>query len=406
MRPSHALLGALLAFVGLCCNKSIDATTGNSEEAGPDRVVKIRPGSKVKVGKAPYDANYDFGTMEVGQTGKHTFKITSVGEEPLEIKQGETTCKCTIAGISAGGKKVGKDKTLVLKKGESASIDLEWTPKSNQPMFQQTAVIHTSDPEQPQVRLMVTGQIKALITLQPSEFWTVGAIDGDKPVTFPNFSIGSAILEKFSIEPITCPDERIKAEAKPLSKDELTAAGFKSGYRITVTVLPKDAIGKFEENLTIKTDARDGLTFTPRVVGVRTGPVLIREQATSSGQKRWFAESMHVSLRRFPASEGNSVELLLYVAGLGDEELKITKVEKKCDLLKVALHKQVDKDAKSGKKTAVPLAGRRKIYRLVFSVPPGQEPSVRTGSQAVKVKLHTNHKRMKTISLTVSFNSF
>jgi hypothetical protein len=389
----------LLAFAGVSCNRSIDATTGEENGADANREVKARPGSKVKVPSA----NYDFGTMEAGETGRHTFKIISVGEEPLEIKRGKTTCKCTVSGLSAGGRKAGEKESLILKKGESATIELEWEAKGDQPMFQQSATVHTSDPDHPQIPLSIAGQVSAVMMLQPPEVWHVGAVDGDKPSKFDQFLIGSAILKEFKIiPPIACADESIKAEATPLSKDELKSSRFKSGYKITVTVLPKDAIGRFQEKLTIKTDARKELTFAPQIVGVRTGPVLIRAPLGV----RWDGGSMRLSLDRFQASQGKSAELLLYVAGLGDRELEIARIKKDSEILKVELKKLDDPDAKPPAKGKAADPGRRKIYRLVFSVPPGQEPGVRTGSQAVSVKLHTNHKRMKTMTLSVSYNSF
>jgi hypothetical protein len=94
------------------------------------------------------------------------------------------------------------------------------------------------------------------------------------------------------------------------------------------------------------------------------------------------------------------------VAGLEDHELEITKVDQDSEVLQVALHKVEVPDAKSKTKTAKADPGLRKIYRLVFSVPPGREPGIRSGTRSVKVTLHTNHKHMKTMTLHVSFNSY
>jgi Protein of unknown function (DUF1573) len=309
MRPYHALLGsllAMLAILGLSCNKSINAKSDKGKASATEREVESRPNSKAKIGSAAFDAAYDFGSMEVGEVGKHTFKITSVGDEPLELKQGGTTCKCTIAGLSAGGKKVDKEKSLILKKGETASIDLEWTPKANQEMFRQTAVIYTSDPEQPKIELSVTGQVKQLITLLPQGVWPLGPIDGEKP-SASHFAIGSSILKEFKITELSCTDKSIKLDKTPLPKEDLKSSGYKCGYKITVTVLPKDTIGHFQEKITIKTDARDGLTFMPELTGVRNGPVLIR----AAQGVLWQGDSMRLSLGRFSASKGKSVELRL-----------------------------------------------------------------------------------------------
>jgi len=400
MRPQFVLTGVLLAAVllamqGLSCNRSDSAGSAKQEAEPADRPVEARPGSKAKLNSALYD----FGIMETGQTGKHTFKITSVGDEPLAIKQGKSTCKCTVGGLSAGGKTIAKGDTLELKKGESASIELTWTATAMSEMFHQSATLYTSDPDQPRIELTIDGQVRELIMLEPHGDWNVGSIDGNQPGEFTG-TIGSAILDKFKITSITCADKTITAKEVPVPKEELKRSRFKSGYRIKVSIKPTDTIGKFNEKLVIKTDARDGLTFSPSIMGVRTGPALIR-----AAQGVLFnGDTMRLSLGRFPTAKGSSAELRLYVGGLGDSELKITKVENDADQLQVALHKVDDPEAKPGKNGTS--AGRRKIYRLVFTVPPGKAPASRTGSQAVKVTLHTNHKRMQTMALAVSFSAY
>ena len=415
------------------CGKTTKATSENREEGSS--AVQARPNSKVEV----VSDEYDFGVMELGKTGKHTFTLTNIGDEPLEIKQGTTTCKCTLSGMTAGGKTVGKDGTLVLKKGESASIELEWTPKEHSPSFSELATIHTSDPDRPTVELHIKGQVHSILTLSPLDSWSIGSIDGNRIGEFSG-TLTSKILNSFDISNITCDDGKLidrwtlwdgtefrrftstdgdfLVETTPMSSEQLRQQQqqqpppsmtqepqqpqpFLSGYVIVVRVLPSYSVGQFKHRLAITTDARDELVFRPEVTGVRTGPMLIFALPGTV----WGRGSMRLSLGRFSARKGGKAELLLYVGGLGKQELEIDKVDADSQDLKVEL-KPSDFPGSVGKKPS-DSPGQRKFYRLVFSVPAGANPATRTGTQAVTVKLYTNHKRIQSMTLSVVYyNSY
>src|SRR4051812_32552624 len=43
------------------------------------------------------EAKYNFGTMQRGTSKSHDFVIKNVGEAPLKLRAGTTSCKCTLS---------------------------------------------------------------------------------------------------------------------------------------------------------------------------------------------------------------------------------------------------------------------------------------------------------------------
>src|SRR5262245_45718222 len=42
------------------------------------------------------EPNFQFGTMERGRTRSHRFEVKNVGNAPLKLQVGQTSCKCTL----------------------------------------------------------------------------------------------------------------------------------------------------------------------------------------------------------------------------------------------------------------------------------------------------------------------
>jgi len=104
--------------------------------------------------------HYDFGTMQRGTTKSHEFVIKNTGHAPLKIRNGGTTCKCTLSKVA--------DESI--PPGGSTTVKLEWTAKADGGPFRQSATVLTNDPTQSQVELLVDGQILAQSNVEPPDF--------------------------------------------------------------------------------------------------------------------------------------------------------------------------------------------------------------------------------------------
>src|SRR5262245_45743862 len=115
-------------------------------------VVDAKTGEKEVPRIAVDEPHYDFGSMQRGTTKSHEFVIRNAGKAPLKIRNGGTTCKCTLSQLTEES----------IPPGGSTTVKLEWTAKADNGPFRQVATVLTNDPTNSSVELQVDGQILAL----------------------------------------------------------------------------------------------------------------------------------------------------------------------------------------------------------------------------------------------------
>lgn len=346
---------------------------------------------------------FDFGAMELGSTKSHTFKITNQGEGPLEVVKHSSTCQCTVAGVGKSG----------LKKGASTEIKLEWTAKSPSPRFEQTAELCTNDPKCKRIGLTVTGNIVQNVEVVEGPQWSFNTIDDDATPEPLTRHIVSRIRDEFEITGLEYPEDKLKIQTEKLTAKELgnlnainafntTLGPPKSGYRLTVKLLPSNDVGRFEHNLKIKVKAGKEAEFPVHIVGSRTGPISITK---GIGPGRFSESRVLLHIGDFPATKGVSSSLHLYVSGLGDKELKVESHTSDPDFIQVKLEPVEIKSASDKKSPAK--QSRNKQYRLTFTIPPYPENrprNVYTALKPGKVTIQTNHPKAEAITISLQFN--
>ncbi len=119
----------------------------------------------------PEGSAHDFGTMKLNDKGEHTYVIKNVGEGELSLRIGESTCKCTIGSLD----------NATLAPGEETNVKLEWTIKTNESVFSQSAQLLTNDPINYGINLSVTGKVIREIEAVPAA-WTFGEVASGEPV--------------------------------------------------------------------------------------------------------------------------------------------------------------------------------------------------------------------------------
>ncbi len=55
---------------------------------------------------------YEFGVMELYETGKHEFVFKNTGEAPLVLQKGSTTCKCTLSQLEDCSIQPGEERVV------------------------------------------------------------------------------------------------------------------------------------------------------------------------------------------------------------------------------------------------------------------------------------------------------
>jgi hypothetical protein len=366
-------VGGALAYVEVTSDRDTIAALNGEQDAAPIE----------SDGKAPrvevVEPHYDFGRMERGREKSHEFIIRNVGNAPLKLRVGPTSCKCTLSEVKSGA----------IAPGESTQVKLEWSAKSDQGPFRQTATIHTNDPRQPDVELQIDGEIVDVSGLQPTEFnFDKLAVGESKSAEVYVMAMLQDDLTVSSAE-LTNEETRDKFDIKiePVERDKLPNKTARAGARVTLTAKPGLPIGRFNQYLTLNTNLKEGeklhVPLLGRVVGdisvhgthwrEEEGVLVLGSVESSKGRK----ERLNVVVRG-----ENAEDVKFEVGSLDPPELKVTIGEPK-PLKATLLHVPVD-----------------------IEVPPGTRPMVRLATaqgEEAKVVLKTTHPTMKELAIGVRF---
>lgn len=319
------------------------------------------------------EKEFKFGQMGVGESLSHTFVVKNVGEAPLTLKQGRTSCTCTMSELK-------DDKVAV---GGEAKVTLTWEPRKVDPMFRQTATILTDDPQNKQFEFVVQGEVVDVVTITPAGEWSLGEISDEKTAGVTG-RIFSRLLESFKIVSLESSNPSVKVEYEPISEEELKDRSLKSGYDVKVSVLPGLPVGPVLADLKVTAEQpsrKEGekpetKEYVIHVRGTRTGPL----QLLQGPGTVWHPEVMAIEMGNFPAAEGKKARLLVFVTGMGDKPFEITKVDTDTPFLKVDLVRDTKFESKS-----------KQRYDLYFEVPPGSPIVSKIRKESARVTLETNH---------------
>ena len=102
--------------------------------------------------------DFDFGSMDRGDTEEHAFTFRNDGTRPLTLKIIRTTCMCAVGELEADS----------IPAGESREVTMKWTPKKYEIEFRETATITTSDPKRHVVTLAIFGRVLPRVRSVPT----------------------------------------------------------------------------------------------------------------------------------------------------------------------------------------------------------------------------------------------
>ncbi len=114
------------------------------------------------------ESAHDFGTMNSVTSGTHAFVVRNVGQAPLSLKVGPTSCKCTVAGLEKSE----------IQPGEQTTVLLEWTT-GRLPLYAHQATIFTNDPARKSFDLEVRGKVRMLFGSDVAEIVMPSRLQGE-----------------------------------------------------------------------------------------------------------------------------------------------------------------------------------------------------------------------------------
>ena len=368
------LAGGAVAYVEV--RNDPDALDKLSDELAANDKVPEKDAPRIFV-EQPH---YDFGTMQRGTTKSHEFVIKNTGHAPLKIRNGGTTCKCTLSKVA--------DESI--PPGGSTTVKLEWTAKADSGPFRQTATILTNDPTQSQIELLVDGQILALSNVEPPDF------------LFDKLSVGETksaqvyvmamLQDELTVKDpqISDPTLRDKFDVKiePVEPSALPNKLAKRGYRVTVTAKEGLPVGRFHAWLTLSTSLPDAAKVEIPISGQVVGDISV------SGIAGWNEEQGVLNIGSVKSSEGGQGKVNLVIRGAGAGDIKFDVKSKEPDDLKVTIG-----EPKKLKETLVHVP-------VTIEIPRGTRPMVHLDTvqgEAARIVFSTSHPKIKELSLSVRF---
>lgn len=297
---------------------------------------------------------FNFGSMEFGATGRHSFVIKNRGRGPLILTKGQTSCICTLAEI----------KNSEVPPGEATTVEVQWHPKTHGP-FRQSAQVLTNDPQRPRIELSIFGNVVASYLLKP------------ETIVFSNLApnrsgtaearVYSFANDNLAISDLQWSDKSTARfydlEIKPLTAEQLKEEkGARSGCLLAVTVKPGLPAGAFGERIRFRLNTPGNPEVELAIEGRVTSPISVEGP-------NWDAEREMFMLSHVHSREGMKMVAYLMIRGdaLKQANIRLDKVSPQT--LKVS----VGKLEKLG-----PDVGR---VPLTIEIPPGTPPEDHLGTQ-------------------------
>lgn len=373
MKPVHLVLTITFAIAAMSATAWLMKSQGTVSTDQPELPVPaVEPEGPaapfVIPATGPYgkavtkETTFDFGVMEKGGKGTHTFVIINEGPGPLRVKQGMTSCgQCTIGKVSPENEDIPV--------GGSANVQIDWEIKIPASRFRQTADIHTTDPENKKLVFTIQGQVDSALHLVPDGNWLMGDLSETEPSVVEGL-LYSSVLDEVVIDRVEVSSPLVTVTWDKATASQLAERKGKSGAKIKVTVAPASAIGPMRETVKLHTAVRGGTVIEFTLSGRRPGPIEIKGRG-------FTGENNLLRLGEFPAEQGTKSKLQMYVRNL-DGELEAEQIDSEQGRVQVRV-------APTGK-----TFGKSKVYEIEVEIPPGP-PGARMGKDPQPVLLKLNH---------------
>lgn len=210
--------------------------------------VTLAPGQKIPGAVVPDafnppratidETSFDFGCMNPHSIGEHVFVIRNAGTGVLVLRDGGTTCKCTVAEISR----------KQVPPGESAEVTLEWNTGTDS-TYAHGATIRTNDPARPTIQLAIKGRVETVCEIAPTAVAFANLQPGETGrATLVCTSRRWSAMEVVAVES-SLPE--LKCTVEPLECAAAAEADARSGARVMLELPPESAVGDIRGVVTV-----------------------------------------------------------------------------------------------------------------------------------------------------------
>ncbi len=207
-------------------------------------VKKENPDAKVEVP----ESLYDFGIMDKGDKGQHTFTVRNSGTVVLTLEKNATTCTCTDIVIEP--KRVAP--------GGTARITLHWNADRAMGKYKQGGTVLTNDPENPEIAFNIQGLFVSSIIPSPSTLVLPGI--STKVTKTSTVRLYGFEKQPLVVTEIEWPDKEhydIRIPPSALDEKDLQNDLYKSATSVVdavITVKPGLPLGAFQHKFLFHTN--------------------------------------------------------------------------------------------------------------------------------------------------------
>jgi hypothetical protein len=193
-------------------------------------------------------AVHDFGAVEQGTVVEHVFRLRNAGSAPFHVDHVKGTCACTV-GVATGEAVEPGNEAWVTVRLETARLAGRTT---------KTATVYTNDPETPTVAVTLTGQVVTDVVVHPAPLY-VGRIRQGAVVRRELLVTSGRPEATASVVGVDVTNPHLKAWVEP------AAAG--AGQRVVVEVTADMSLGRFNDEIVLRTTSARQPTVTVKVFG-------------------------------------------------------------------------------------------------------------------------------------------
>ncbi|QDT00445.1 DUF1573 domain-containing protein [Adhaeretor mobilis] len=333
------------------------------------------------------ETQYEFGSMEIGTSQRHAFPISNTGSEPITVEFLTNTCQCT--AVELNGLPAEGAGPVLLKPGESTTVELEWVAKGEPRSFRHGATFETNDPGKKRLEFHVVGELVDSTSLDPP-LLHFGMVRVDKPAE-ASLWISSylepsvEILDYEILEPNVAELVDIKFDAgTPLNLPDPKAM---AGLRVVASFRPGKSLGPFHGTLKMKTNLKRASQLTVPISGNVVGDISVFGPG-------WNRTRGLLKLPPIDSKKGGQVKLTVAIRGNHQASGPVEIASTSPQVLEAELGEPVEM---SPELLHVP---------LIVSIPRGSRPMARLGGDLGaegEIVLKTGHTVTPEFKLRVAF---
>lgn len=325
------------------------------------------------------EPRHDFGSMQRGTSKSHRFVVKNVGNAPLKLHVGHTTCKCTLGEVTHDA----------VPPGDSTTVLLEWKALADNGPFRQSATLTTNDPLASSIELSIEGQVTEVTNVSPSEFLfdkiSVGETKSAEVILMAMLQDELTVSEAKISDDLS--SEMFDVKTEPVEHDKLPNPLAKQGVKITVTAKPGLPVGRLHQWLSLHTNLDEAAKIDIPLVGRVIGDISVHGIT-------WNEDAGVLILGKVKSSEGKQQRLNIVVRGADAADVKLEVQSTDPVELKVTVG------------TPRVLNDALVHYPVDVEVPAGTRPMVRLGTaqgDEGRIVLKTTHPSIKEVVLGVRF---